>query len=114
MHHIWEFYGVSYEEDWYVVSYQVVVSVFGVELDGKASGITSCVCGSSRANHRRGPDKDGCLLLWVLKEFCTGVPCHTLVHLEVTMRTSAFGVHYSLRDALTVEVRELLDQMHVL
>jgi hypothetical protein len=30
------------------------------------------------------------------------------------MRTSAFGVHYSLRDALTVEVRELLDQMHVL
>jgi len=114
VHHIREFDGISYEEDWQVVSYQIVVSVFGVELDGKTPGIASRIGRSSCTYYGGETDEDRRLFLRVLKEFRVGVLCHALVYLEVAVRTGTFSVNYTLRDALTVEVCELLDEMYIL
>ena len=114
MYHIWEFDGVSDEEDRQIVAYQIVVSVFGVELDGKTSWIASRIGRSSCTHHRRETDEDICLFLRVLEEFRASVFCHALVHLEVAVRAGTFSVNHTLRNALTVEVRELLDKKHIL
>jgi len=114
VHHIGEFDGISYEEDWQVVPYQIVISVFGVELDGKTPGITSRVSGSSCANYCGETDKDRRLFLRILKELRACVLCHTLIYLEVAMRAGSFCMNHALGNAFTVEVRELLDKVHIL
>jgi len=114
MYHIWEFDGVSDEEDWQIVSDQIIVSVFGVEFYCKPSGIASRICGTSCTNNSREADEHRRLLLRVLKEFCASILCHTPVHLEVSVGTGTFSVNDALRDAFAVEVSEFFDQVYVL
>ena len=109
MYHIWEFDGVTDEEDWQIVSNQVIVPVFGVEFYCKPSGISGCVGRPSGTHYGGKTHEDRRLLLWILKEFGASIFCHALENLEVAMCTSPFGVDYPLWDALTVEMCEFLD-----
>lgn len=114
MYHIWEFDGVSDEEDWQIVSDQIIVSVFGVEFYCKPSGIAGCVGRSSCTDNCRETHKNRRLLLGVLKEFRASILCHALENLEVAVGTGTFGVNYALGDAFAVEVGEFLNQVYIL
>ena len=52
VHHVRELDSVANEEDGQVISHQVVVAVFSVELDRKAPRIASRVGGASCADDR--------------------------------------------------------------
>lgn len=114
MYHIWEFDGVTDEEDWQIVSNQIIVSVFGVEFYCKPSRVANCFGRPSGTHYGGKTDEDRRLFLGVLKEFCASILCHALVHLKVAMCTSPYGVNDAFGDAFAVEVSELLNQMNIL
>jgi hypothetical protein len=114
MHHVRELDSVSNEEHWQIIAYQIVVPVFGVELRRKTPRIACRISRSSGAYHSGETDENRCFLLRVLKEFRAGVLRHTLIDLEVAMGTGALGVHYTLWNALTVEVRKFLNEVYIL
>ena len=104
MYHIWEFDGVTDEEDWQIVSDQIIVAVFGVEFYCKPSGIAGCVGRPSGTHYGGKADEDRGLFLGVLEKLCTRIFCHALVRLEVAVGASTFSVHYALGDSFAVKV----------
>lgn len=48
---VWKFDGILDEENRDVIAHNVPVSLLRVELDGKATDITNCVCGASASKH---------------------------------------------------------------
>ena len=43
MNKAWEEDRISHEEDWGVITHEIPVAIFTVELNGKATRVTSCV-----------------------------------------------------------------------
>ena len=47
-----KFHSVLNEKNWDVVSYNVPIALFGIELDGKPSDVANSVCGATAAQDR--------------------------------------------------------------
>jgi hypothetical protein len=111
--------GVADEEDAEVVADEVPVAVLGVELHGEAARVTRGLRGVPATGHGREAQRDVGALALLLEELGAGVPADRLVAdravgLEVPEGRHAAGVHDALRDALPVEVADLLEELVVL
>ncbi len=105
--------GVLDEEDRNVVADQVEDALVRVELGGEAAGVAHRVGGAARAQDGGEPDED--LGLDVLgQEARLGDGRGGAVRLEDAVRAGPAGVHHALRDALVVELHDLLAQVVVL
>ena len=102
------------EEHRDVVADQVEVALVGVELDRETSGVAHGISGPARAEDGREPAEDLSLLALLSQEAGLGDRGGGAVGLEYAVRRCAAGVHDALRDALVVEVRDLLPQVEVL
>lgn len=101
--------GVLDEEHREVVAHQVVVALLGVELGGEASDVADGVGRSAEAGHRGEPDEHRRPFTGGGEEFRCGVGRQPVViSFEVAVGAGPAGVHHSLRDALMVEVGDLL------
>ena len=106
--------GVLDEEDRDVVADEIEDAFLGVELDGEAADVAGGVRRAARAGHRREAHEDGRLDGRVLQEAGRRVLGHRLVQLEEAVRAGAARMHHALRDALVVEVGDLLAEDEVL
>ncbi|CAH0326074.1 hypothetical protein SRABI128_05160 [Microbacterium sp. Bi128] len=101
---------VADEEHGSVVADEVVVALGGVELHGETAGVAPGVGGAGLAGN--GGETDEHVRLNTGLEQCgLGELRDVLGGLEGTEGAAALGVHDALRDALAVELRELLDQV---
>ena len=110
---------VADEEDGQVVADEVPVAVLGVELEREASGVAHQLGGVPAAGD--GREAQGCLgaLALGLEQLCAGEVgdrqvAAPAVGLEVAERGGATGVNDPLRDALAIEVADLLEELIVL
>lgn len=101
------------EEDGRVVTHHVPVAFLRVELDGEPTRIPRRVGESRLSCHGRPSPKHGRLLADFAQKRCLAEIRDVVGDFEVAMRTRAFGVNHSLRDALPVEMRILLEQVQV-
>jgi len=62
---IWEFNWISDEEDWGIVSDDIVVTFFSVEFDSKSSWISNCIWSSSFTSDGRESKED-----WSFLSYC--------------------------------------------
>ncbi len=107
-----ELHGVADEEDRGVVADEVVVALVGVELQREATRVAPGVGGALLAGH--GGEAGQHLGLHArLEQPGLGVRRDVLGRLELTEGTRALGVHVALGDALPVEVRHLVQEVHV-
>ena len=104
---------VADEEDRRVVADQVVVALFGVELDREAARVAHGVRAAELAGHRReAHEHRGALTR--LEEVGLDVLADVLSDLEEAVSAAALGVHHALGHALAVELGHLLDHVVVL
>ena len=114
MDHVGELDRVLDEEDRDVVADDVPVAFLGIELDGEAAHVARQIEGSLAAGDRREAHEGRRLLAGPLENVGTGIFREGFVGLEVAMRAIAARMNHALRNALMVEMEDLLAEMKVL
>jgi len=102
------------EENGGVVANHIVVTLLGVEFDGKTSGVSIAVVRTTLTSNSGEASEDGGSLTNILEEFSLGELRNIVSKFKVTMSTSTLGVDNSLGNTLSVEVSELVNKMEVL
>jgi hypothetical protein len=105
---------VSDEKDGGVVSDHVVDALLCVVFDGESSGVSGYVAAALLPSDCAEASEDGRSLPHCGEELRSGVLRHVVGDLEVPVGTGPLRVDDPLRDALAVEVGELVDEGHVL
>src|SRR5690606_3759369 len=103
---------VAYEEDRCVVAYQVVIAFAGIKLQRKSTYVSPGI-GATHLARDGGEARQHLGLAALLKQSRLGVSGDIFSGLEYSESTSAFGVRLTLRHLLAVEVRHLLQKVHV-
>ena len=106
--------GVLNEEDGDVVADEVPVAFLGVELHCKATNVAREVERSLASRDGREADEGFCLLANALEDVGARNVGQRFRQLEKAVRTVAAGMHDPLRDALMIEVEDLLAEVEVL
>ena len=105
---------VSEEEDRRIVEDPIPISLFGVELDGKASRIPSGVRGSLFASDCGKACNAFGLLANSVEHVHRSQITDIVRNLEFAICSSAFGMDDPFRNTLAVEVGEEIDQVEIL
>ncbi|MNF77545.1 hypothetical protein D3C84_596950 [compost metagenome] len=108
-----EFQRITNEEYGRVIADNVPVAFFGVELQGKAAGVTLSVSRTTLTTYSGETQKRRSLLAYSLEQLGAGVLSDITRHGEGPVGARAFGMHTAFRDVFAVEVGELLDQVKV-
>ena len=101
------------EEHRNVIADEVVRALVGVKLGGESAGVAHRVCRSAGTEHRREAHEDIGFRIG-LQERRLADLLGGAVAAEHAVRRGAAGVHRTLRDALVVEVHDLLPQVVIL
>jgi hypothetical protein len=109
---VWELHRVAYEEHGGVVADQVVVALIGIKLQREAAHVPPGVRTARLAGHG-GEARQHLGLGALLEQRGFRVPRHILGGLEDTKRAGTLGVRLAFRHFLAIEVRHLLQKMHV-
>ncbi len=113
MDEIWKLDGVLNEEDRDVVADQVPVTLLGVELDREPTYVARGVDRTGAARHGREAHEYLGLLTDLGQNIGARELGQRLRQLEITVRPRAAGMNDPLRDALVVEVLDLLTKNEV-
>ena len=108
-----ELHRVAHEEDRRVVADQIVVAFVGVEFQREAAHVAPGV-GAARFAGHRGEARQHLGRGALLEQRRPGVGGNVLGCLEHAERARALGVGLTLGNLLAVEVRHLLQEMHVM
>src|SRR5699024_2437302 len=73
MDHVRELHGISDKEYFYIVSYQVPVSVFCIKFNGKSSRVANGFRRMIPVNYSRKSNKNRRLFSFFLKDLGTGI-----------------------------------------
>ncbi len=107
-----ELQGIAQEKDRRVITHHVIVALAGIELQRETARVAPGVRTAALTSHRREADQR--LGLGArLEDRGPRVVADVLGDLEMTEGATALGVRLSLRDALAIEVRHLLDQVMI-
>jgi hypothetical protein len=110
MYDVWKLHCILNEEDGDVVSNDIPVAFFGVELDSEASDIANSVGGSTATQNGREAQKDGRCAGCISEDAGRGNVCGGLKECEFAKGARAAGVDDTLGDALMVEAVDLRGQ----
>ena len=105
---------IPHEKDGSVVEHPVPVALFGVELEGKPTRVTSTVGGALFATDCRETSKHLGFLADSLEHVRNGKITDVICDLEFTIGASTLGMHNTFGDPLAVEMRQQIDQVEVL
>jgi hypothetical protein len=111
---VWEFNWVVDEKHRGVVSNEVVVSLFSVELDSKASGVSSHVAGTKFSSDSRESCEDRSPFAHLVQESSLSEGGHIFSHFENSVSSSSFSVDNSLWNSLSIKVSEFVDESKIL
>jgi hypothetical protein len=96
------------------VPHHIPVALFGVELHCEPARIAFGVARTLFTAHSGEADEDLGLLARALEDLGFGPVSDIAGNVEKSVSAGPFGMDYSFRDALPVEVRHLFDQQQVL
>src|SRR6267378_6801760 len=105
---------IAEEKDWSIVSDDVPISLFSVEIESKAADIALRIGCPAFPSDARKAREHRRLLSDPRKNRCLGVLGDVVRCRESSMRPPAFGMHPALRNDLAIKVGELLNQPDVL
>ena len=108
MHEVGKLDRILDEEHRHVVADEVVVALFGIELHREAPHVAHGIGRPARPLHRRETHVHRRFGGRVLQERGLRVVGHRLVHAEHAVRGRAARMHHALRNALVIEMRDLL------
>jgi hypothetical protein len=114
MEEVWELHGVLDEEDWGVVANHVVVSFFGVELDGESTRISVAIVGSTLSSNGGESEEDWSSLANLAEEGSLGEAGDIVGDLQESVSSSSLGMDDSLWDSLSGEVSKLVQKGEIL
>jgi hypothetical protein len=97
-----------------VVADEVPVAFLGIELDRKAAHVARQVCGTLTAGDCREPHESRRLFARALEQIGARDVGERVVILEIAVRAETASMYDPLRDALVVEVKDLLTEMEIL
>lgn len=109
--HIRELDRVPDEEHREVVPHHIKVSLSGVKLDGKSSGVPDRFRAAALMDDGGEPNDDGRLNSGSPKEISTGEVRNIMSHLEESLGACTSSVDDTLRDPLAREIGKLLYEM---
>ncbi|MNN36314.1 hypothetical protein D3C81_1502070 [compost metagenome] len=108
MHEVGKLDGVLDEKYRHIVANQVEIPFIGIELDGKAAYVAHCIARATRPLHRGETHEHRGDFFRVLQEAGLGQLGVAAITLEVAMHPGTAGVDDTFRNALMVEVGDLL------
>ena len=114
VNHIRELDSITNEKNGKIVPNQIVVTILGIELDGKAAGVSDRICRASTSSDGGEANEHWGLFLRILNEFRLGVRLHALVNLEVAVCPCSFGMDNPLGDTFPVKMSHLLNKLNIL
>jgi hypothetical protein len=114
MEEVWELHGVLDEEDWGVVANHVVVSFFGVELDGESTRISVAIVGYTLSSNGGESEEDWSSLANLAEEGSLGEAGDIVGDLQESVSSSSLGMDDSLWDSLSGEVSKLVQKGEIL
>ena len=109
-----KFQRVTQEEYGGIISYQVPVAFFSIELHCKTTDVTLGIGSPALTGHGRETDKALRLLAYFAEDGGTGVLRNVMCHGKRAISTGAFGMHTSFGNHFTVKVGEFLKKPRVL
>jgi hypothetical protein len=109
-----EFGRVSDEENGGVVTNQIPVTFFSVELDGETSGISFGISRTLFTTNSGESSEDRSSLSNSVQKFGLAELGDVVSDFEVTVSTGTLGVDDSFGDSFSVETGELVDQIEIL
>ncbi len=113
VHQVRELHGVLDEEHRDVVTHQIPVAFFGIELDCETAHVACGVGRTTLTGHGREAQEHWRALALLGERDGTGQRAEVVVGLEITVGSRAACVHDALRDALMVEMADLFAQDEV-
>ena len=102
------------EEDRDVVADEIPVSFLGIEFDGEAAHVARQVERTFRTGDGREPHEDGRFLAGALEDVGAGICGKRFIGLEIAVRAIAARMNDALRNALMVEMKNLLAEVEIL
>src|SRR5690606_15712018 len=102
------------EENGCVVTHQIPVALFGVELHGDASNVSFGIGSAALACNGGESCKHGGLLADFRKNLCPSVLSDVVRHGERAVCPCTFGVHATLRYHFAIKVCQFLDEPNIL
>ena len=105
---------IAQEEYRRVVSHQVPVALFRIELHGEAAYVTLGVGSSTFSGYGREADKAVCLLAYLAEDGGFRVAGDIVCDGKSAVRTRTFGMHTAFGDYFPVEMCEFFDQPGIL
>ena len=109
-----EFERVAQEEHRRVVADHVPIAFFGVELNGKTANVALSVSRAALAGNGREAGKQIRFLADLREDFRLRITRNVVGYGKAAVGAATLGMHAALRDHLAVEVRELLEEPHIL
>ena len=108
-----ELCGIADEEDRSVVVHPIPNTFLRLDLNGKSTRITSCICRSALTTDSTESDSGRCLLANGCEEGVGSDIGQVVSDFKVSVSTSTLGVDDTLRDSLAIEVSEEIDVVEV-
>jgi len=108
--------GISQKENGCVVANQIPIPFFGKEFDGKAPRIARRIRRARLPTHRRKANRHwGFLALFTEHgSFANALNEIRLCDFEITSSARALGVHDTFRNAFTVEMGQVINEVEIL
>lgn len=110
----WEVGGITDEEDGSVVEDPVPVTLLGIELHSKPSGVSSRICGTLLAANSGKSNSQRSLLADTSEHVDGGDVTYIVRDFKLSVSSSAFGMDNTLRDTFAIEMGEQVYHVKVL
>ena len=98
---------VLYEEDWDVVSDNIPIAFFGIELHGKATDVSNCISTATTALNGREPYEYWSLSRGVRQHRCKSEVRCAFEKSEFAESTCSAGMNHTLGNTLMIKAMNL-------
>lgn len=114
MDEIREFGRIPDKEHGGIISYHIIISIFGVEFNSKSSRISLCIIGTLFSSYGRKSSENRGSFSNGIKEFSFCIFCYIVGYFKISPSTRSLGMNNSFRNSFSVEMSKLINKMGVL
>ncbi len=105
---------ISNEKHRSVVSYEIPVSFFSIELNGKTSWISLRISRARLSSNSRKSSKYRGLLSYGIEKPCFAISRYIFGNCKDSMSTRSFSMNNSLRNSFSIKACNFINKMNIL
>ncbi|MNI45402.1 hypothetical protein D3C73_998260 [compost metagenome] len=109
-----KFNRITDEKDRRIIADQIIIAFFGIKFHGKAAWIAHSIGRPQLPGYCREANEHRRAFAHLRQEGCFSIFGQILSDFKITMSSGAFGMNYTLRNTLPVEMCQLFQQMNIL